>query len=118
MKKILLIGLVLVMLTISGFIGKGLVKPSEESQVATKTDNSKVYGPDCRVAFERKCNFGNPLFIPGGTILNMADVETYCDLASISCPVTECSARLGVLFGLAAGSPKVDSCLPAGYRGK
>ena len=118
MKKLLLIGLVLVTLTISGFIGKELVTVQAEKQTAAKMEASIMLGPDCKVAYERKCNFGNPLAIPGGTIINMTDVDNYCRQTSISCPVTECVARLNVLFNFLPGSPKVDSCLPAGYRGK
>jgi hypothetical protein len=118
MKKTLFFGLILGMLTISGFIGKGLVKPSEENQVAKKTDVSIVCGPDCKVAYDRKCNFGSPTVFVQGQITNPTDVTNYCRQTSISCPVTECDARLNVLFGFLSGSPKTDSCLPAGYRGK
>jgi hypothetical protein len=118
MKKLLLIGLVLGMLTISGFIGKELVTVQAAKQIAAKIETSTMPGPDCKVAYERKCNFGNPLFIPGGTIMNMIDVENYCRLSTISCSQTECVARISVLYGIQPGSPKLDSCLPAGYRGK
>lgn len=118
MKKTLFIGLRLVMLTISGFIGKELVTVQAKKQTAAKMEAAIMAGPDCKVAYERKCNFGNPLVIAPGTIINMTDVDNYCRQTTISCAPTECVARLDVLFGFVAGSPKVDSCLPAGYRGK
>lgn len=118
MKKTLFIGLILGMLTISGFIGKELVTVQAEKQTAAKMEAAIIPGPDCKVTYERKCNFGNPIAIQIGQITNMTDVDNYCRQTTISCPVTECVARLNVLFGFVAGSPKVDSCLPAGYRGK
>jgi hypothetical protein len=118
MKKTLFISLILGMLTISGFIGNELVTPSNEKQFAKKIDASKVYGPDCKVAYDRKCNFGNSSVFPSPAITSPIDVYNYCRQNSISCSATECAARLNVLYGFQAGSPKTDSCLPAGYRGK
>jgi hypothetical protein len=118
MKKTLFIGFALGMLTISSFIGKGLVKLPEENQAATKTDASTVYGPDCKVAYDRKCNFGSPSVYPSPAILTPTDVYNFCRQTSISCSATECTARLNVLYGFVPGSPKTDSCLPAYYRGK
>lgn len=118
MKKTLFIGLILGMLIISGFIGKELVTVQEAKQTAAKVEAALMPGPDCKFQYEKKCNFGNPLFIPGGVIMSMGDVENYCRLSSTSCSYEECVARISVLYGIQPGSPKADSCLPAGYRGK
>lgn len=80
--------------------------------------SSAMAGPDCKVAYDRKCNFGNPSIFPSPAILSDNDVFNFCRQNSISCAATECTARLNVLYGFAEGSPKLDSCLPAGYRGK
>jgi len=80
--------------------------------------SAAMAGPDCKVAYDRKCNFGAPsVFLPG-QITSPIDIDNYCRQTSISCSTTECDARLNVMFGFKAGSPKTDSCLPAGYRGK
>ncbi|MFV8326198.1 hypothetical protein [Flavobacterium sp. ZS1P14] len=118
MKKILFIGLVLGILTICGFIGNEQVTVQVEKQTAAKMEAATKPGPDCQTTYARKCNFGNPLLILPGQITSPTDVENYCRQTSISCPVTECVARLNVMYGFLPGSPKVDSCLPAGYRGK
>jgi hypothetical protein len=118
MKKTLFISLILGGLTISGFIGNEPVTPSNGKQFAKKMDASKVYGPDCKLAYDRKCNFGISSVFPSPVITSPIDVYNYCRQTVISCPVTECDARLNVLYGFQAGSPKTDSCLPAGYRGK
>lgn len=118
MKTTLFIGLVVSMLASSCSNEIEPVTLPIDDQVATKTDASTARGSDCLSQYERKCNFGNPLSIPAGTIFDMTSVDNYCRQTSISCPVTECVARLNVLYGFLAGSPKTDSCLPAGYRGK
>lgn len=118
MKKILFIGLVLGMLTISGFIGIGLVNPSEENGVTAKMEAATMPAPDCKAAYDRKCNFGTTSVFPSPAITSPIDVYNYCRQTSISCSPTECDARLNVLYGFQVGSPKTDSCLPAGYRGK
>lgn len=113
MKKTLFIGLILGMLTITGFIGKGLVKTSEENKATIKKDASTAYGPDCKAAFDRKCNFGQTSIFPSPAIFTPVDVDNFCRQTTISCTVTECLGRLNVLYGFLPGSPKVDSCLPA-----
>lgn len=118
MKKTLIIGLILGMLTISGFIGNELVAVQAEKQTAAKMEAVNMPGPDCKVAYDRKCNFGNSSIFPSPAINSPIDVENFCRQTSISCSVPECVARLDVLYGFLAGAPKTDSCLPAGYRGK
>lgn len=118
MKKTLFIGLILGMFTISGFIGNELVAVQAEKQTATKMEVPTLPGPDCQAAFERKCYYGNPLIVLPGEIVDLLDTQRFCSAHPISCTVTECSARLSVMFGFLPGSPKSDSCLPAGYRGK
>lgn len=118
MKKTLFIGLILGMLTISGFIGKELVTVQAEKQTATKMETAIMAGPDCKAAYDRKCNFGSSSLFPSPAITNSIDIYNYCRQTSISCSATECDARLNVLYGFLPGSPKTDSCLPAGYRGK
>lgn len=118
MKTTLFIGLVVSMLVSSCSNEIEPVTLPIDNQVAAKTDASTARGSDCQSQYERKCNFGNPLSILPGTIIDMTSVDNYCRQTSISCPVTECVARLDVLFGFIAGSPKGDSCLPAGYHGK
>lgn len=118
MKKLLLIGLVLGMLTISSFIGKEPLTAHAEKKTVAKMVAVAMPGPDCRVAFERKCYYGNPLVVLEGEILDALDTIRFCASHPISCSPTECSGRLNVLYGFLPGSPKVDSCLPAGIRGK
>lgn len=118
MKKTLFIGLVLGMLTISGFIGNEPVTGKEEKQTAAKIEVATMSGPDCRISFERKCYFGNPLVVLDGEITDSLDTTRFCSAHPISCSPSECSARLNVLYGFLPGFPKADSCLPAGYRGK
>jgi LPS O-antigen subunit length determinant protein (WzzB/FepE family) len=118
MKTTLFIGLVVSMMAASCSNENDILTAPAVNQVATKTDASTARGLDCKVAYERKCNFGNSIDLYTLPITNMTDVENYCRQTTISCAPTECTARLAVLFGMLPGSPKVDSCLPAGYRGK
>lgn len=118
MKKTLFIGTVLVMMTSSCSNDNEPVTLPLDNQILTNKKEITVLGVDCFAAYSRKCNFGIPLVLSPGQITNPLDVENYCRQTSISCPVTECTARLNVMFGFLPGSPKPDSCLPAGYRGK
>lgn len=118
MKKILFIGTVLVMMTSSCSNDNEPVTLPLDNQILTNKKEITVLGADCKVAYDRKCNFGNPSVFPSPAITNSNDVYNFCRQTSISCSVTECTARLYVLYGFASGSPKLDSCLPAGYRGK
>lgn len=118
MKKTLFFGLVLGMLTISGFISSEPVKGTVYKQTAVRMETSPMPGPDCKVAFERKCYSGNPVVLLPGQITNATDAQNFCTYNPISCSLPECIARISVLAGILPGSPKPDSCLPAGYRGK
>jgi hypothetical protein len=118
MKKTLFIGLILGMLTISCSNENELLTLPVVNQVATKTDASTARGSDCKTQFEKKCYFGNPLVLLPGQVTDMIDAQNFCTFNPISCSNLECVARISVLAGIVAGSPKVDSCLPNGYRGK
>ncbi len=118
MKKSLFIGLVLGMSTISGFVGNKIITTQAEKQTAAKMETAILPGPDCKVAFERKCYFGNSLVILPGQVTDAISAQNFCTYNPISCSLTECTARISVLAGILPGSPKADSCLPAGYRGK
>lgn len=117
MKKLLLIGLIVCVL-VSSYAT--IVVKTNPVMAKSKTEkvHVKKVGPDCKLQYDRKCNFGQPLVLFPGQITNQIDIDNFCRQTSISCPVTECSARLSVLFGFLPASPKTDSCLPAGYRGK
>lgn len=117
MKKLLFIAVIVGFLTMA-FGSKIVSLKNDYITNASKTEILKKVGPDCTAAYERKCNYGAPLVIPPGAITNVIDAENYCRQTAISCPTTECVARLGVIYGFFAGSPKTDSCLPAGFRGK
>ncbi|WP_417973830.1 hypothetical protein [Flavobacterium sp. ZB4P13] len=119
MKTILFICLALGVLTSPSFKENESIMPPKKNQAATKiAATTMLVGPDCKVAFERKCYGGAPLVVLPGEIADPFDSNRFCSSHPISCSMTECSARLNVMFGFLPGSPKSDSCLPAGYRGK
>jgi hypothetical protein len=117
MKKLLFIAVIVGFLTMA-FGSKMVSLKNGYITNASKTEILKKAGPDCKVQYDRKCNFGQPAVFFPGSITNLTDAENYCRQTSISCPATECVARISVMFGFLAGSPKADSCLPAGFRGK
>lgn len=115
MKKLAFIGLIVVFLASSY---TAIAVKSNHIKAKTEATKIKKVGPDCKVMYDRKCNFGSPSIFPSPAITNSIDVYNFCRQTSISCSVEECTARLNVLYGFQAGSPKNDSCLPAGFRGK
>lgn len=119
MKTILFIGLALGVLTSPSFIENESITPPKKNQATTKTTPTTMrVGPDCKVAFERKCYFGNTLVLLPGQVTDAITAQNFCTFNPISCSTLECVARISVLAGVLSGSPKTDSCLPAGYRGK
>lgn len=110
---------VLYFMLIVGFFAIAYSAKFVETRFENTTGKTKsIVGQDCIAAYERKCNFNRPMLFPSPAITNIIDVDNFCRQTSISCPINECVARLGVLYGFWPGSPKTDSCLPAGFRGK
>ena len=90
-----------------------------ETKFANTTEKSKpIVGPDCKATFERKCYGGSVLVLFPGQVTDAIEANQFCANQSITCSQAECVARISVLAGIVAGSPKPDSCLPAGFRGK
>jgi hypothetical protein len=117
MKKVLFIGLIAVFVASSYTaiaVKSDPVKPKAKKEAAT----TKKVGPDCKVQYERRCNGGATLVLFPGQVTDQIEAEQFCITNRATCPLKECVARISVLASIAEGSPKLDSCLPTGYRGK